>query len=68
MKKFSSLLSLLSVLVCFSNTRAFSMGADESACGDMVPRHNPFSFQDTPSPYTITISNSSYKAHVPVKS
>lgn len=34
---------------------AYSTGAPESVCGDMVPKH-PVSKQSSPPPYTITTS------------
>lgn len=38
-----------------AGTNAFSSGAPESACVDMVPKH-PVPAQTTPPPYTITTS------------
>lgn len=38
----------------------FSTGADESACGTMIPFHFPATPQTSLAPYTVTITRSTY--------
>lgn len=52
MKAFTSVVVALAVAAC---TNAYSTGAPESACKDMIPRH-PVPPQSSSPPYTITTS------------
>ncbi|KAH9640923.1 hypothetical protein HF086_015618 [Spodoptera exigua] len=45
---------------------AYSTGAPESVCGDMVPKH-PVPPQSTPPPYKITTSTQTAKAGTPLE-
>ncbi|KAJ8729585.1 hypothetical protein PYW08_001166 [Mythimna loreyi] len=45
---------------------AYSTGAPESVCQDMVPKH-PVPKQSSPPPYTITTSTKSVKAGTPME-
>ncbi|PZC83325.1 putative defense protein Hdd11 [Helicoverpa armigera] len=45
---------------------AYSTGAPESVCQDMVPKH-PVPAQSSPSPYTITTSTKTVKAGAPME-
>ncbi|XP_049869367.1 putative defense protein Hdd11 [Pectinophora gossypiella] len=53
----------LAMAVC---AEAYSSGAPESACVDMIPRH-PVSPQQTPAPYIITTSAKTVKSGNPIE-
>ncbi|XP_028034065.1 putative defense protein Hdd11 [Bombyx mandarina] len=54
------------VLCVASYANAYSSGAPESACVDMIPKH-PVSPQTSTPPYTITTSTKTVKAGTPME-
>ncbi|KAJ0181689.1 hypothetical protein K1T71_002411 [Dendrolimus kikuchii] len=62
-KMFAKLIVVVAFVV-YAN--GYSIGAPESACIDMIPRH-PVSAKDPPAPYTITTSTDVVKAGTPMK-
>ncbi|XP_047987245.1 putative defense protein Hdd11 [Leguminivora glycinivorella] len=60
---FSHVLVVVCVAAC---AQAYSSGAPEGACKDMIPRH-PVAPQKSPAPYTITTSSKVAKAGSPIE-
>lgn len=60
---FSYFITVLSVV---AYTQAYSSGAPESACQDMIPRH-PVEPRKHPAPYIITTSTKEVKAGTPME-
>jgi len=61
---FSVLLGRLAVFLLVDGSHSvngFSSGAPDSACSTMLPNHNSASAQNSPPPYQITTSSTTYK-------
>jgi hypothetical protein len=56
-----NILCILSVLGMVGGVVGYSTGADPSACNSLTPSHG-YTPQSSPSPYTITLSSSSFTA------